>query len=69
MLRKKRKLHKDSDVSEMDDNEFLDMLKQFNEMQDKHKYHCMVCSGLAVQSAHKSYWVECIECNCTYPIQ
>ena len=64
---KKRKLIKDQDVSDMDDNEFLDMLRKFNEMQDLTNYHCMICEGVAIQSAVKSWWVECMECGCTYP--
>ena len=65
---KKRKLIKDQDVSELDDNEFLDMLQKFNDMQDLDKYHCMICRGVAVQSPVRHWWVECMECSCTYPI-
>ena len=66
---KKRKLIKDHEVSDLDDNEFLDMLKDFNVIQDLDKYHCMICRGLAVSSPVKTNWVECLECSCTYPIQ
>ena len=68
---KKRKLIKDQDVSEMDDNEFLEMLRKFNERADKElkEYHCMVCMGYAIQSQEHNHWVDCMECGCTYPIQ
>ena len=49
---KKRKLIKDQNVSDMDDNEFLEMLRKFNERADKElkEYHCMICMGYAIQS-------------------
>ena len=55
----RRKLVKDQDVSNVDDNEFLDILQRFNEMQDLDKYHCMICRGVAVQSPVRHWWVEC----------
>ena len=67
---KKRKLIKDQDVSELDDNEFLEMLRKFNESADKElkEYHCMICRGYAIQSQVQPHWVDCMECGCTYPI-